>query len=626
MGFMFLWILIKITYEFTFTDKELQLTLQWSRYSGGSGAPMWTFYAMGLDPTSFKPTEAALVQNQWDPPTEFPKMIWPTNYSRLACQVAFTLFTAGLDFAPKAIIDGKNIQEYLQDHLLEALRYFYKRIFTETDLGNRTIIGVESLNEVNHGLVGFQDITKLPQDNSLKKGTTPTPYQAMMLGMGIAQEVDVYEFRSLGPTKVGTQLVDPEGVKAWLPEDYDDSKYGWKRDPGWKLGHCIWAQHGVWDETTHEVLNPEYFKCTPDGQPLDENVFNQLYFTNYWNNFYMGMREVDKKMFLLCQPPVLTIPPDFRHSAFMDSRIIYSPHYYDGLTLINKHWNTWWNVDVLGILRGRYSTPAMGIKIGETAIRNCLRDQLIAIRQEGLENFGNVPCLMSETGMPFDLDNGAAYKTGDYSSQIASWDAIGYALEGSQIHHTLWTYCAHNKHGYGDMWNGEDFSLYSKGGSVSHVPSALRYPPYAEMGSTMGSTDTLNASSSVALKAKSKEMLEWEIEHGNRAEQAIARPFPHAISGSLTSYNFAMKSGVFTLEIIGKSCLQDEDFGTEIFVPEFNFPGTEFDVEISSGGWDFDDGTRMLTWWHAEGEQTLKITSLRVPEMASWWDSFNFFC
>ena len=52
--------------------------------------------------------------------------------------------------------------------------------------------------------------------------------------------------------------------------------------------------------------------------------------------------------------------------------------------------NRYWNVDVLGVLRGRYYSPVFAIKIGETAIRNCFRDQLIAMRDEGIANIGNI--------------------------------------------------------------------------------------------------------------------------------------------------------------------------------------------------------------------------------------------
>ena len=35
----------------------------WSRFTGGSGAPMWTLYAAGFDPERFNNTQAALCQN-----------------------------------------------------------------------------------------------------------------------------------------------------------------------------------------------------------------------------------------------------------------------------------------------------------------------------------------------------------------------------------------------------------------------------------------------------------------------------------------------------------------------------------------------------------------------------------
>jgi hypothetical protein len=85
--------------------------------------------------------------------------------------------------------------------------------------------------------------------------------------------------------------------------------------------------------------------------------------------------------------------------------------------------------------------PAFAIKVGETAIRNCFRDQLSAIGKEGTDYMGNHPCVFTEIGIPYDMDNKYAYKTGDYTSQSLALDANHFALEGCGANgYTLWVY------------------------------------------------------------------------------------------------------------------------------------------------------------------------------------------
>lgn len=103
--------------------------------------------------------------------------------------------------------------------------------------------------------------------------------------------------------------------------------------------------------------------------------------------------------------------------------------------------NRLYNVDVIGVLRGKYWAPAFAVKIGETAIRNCLRDQLKFLREESLNYMGNHPLVFTEIGIPYDMDDKHAYQTGDYSSQISAMDANHFALEGSTSNgFTLWVY------------------------------------------------------------------------------------------------------------------------------------------------------------------------------------------
>lgn len=311
----------------------------WSRFTGGSGAPMWTLYAAGLNPRTFTPNEAALVHNTYPDPANFPKMIWSTNYTRLACQVMFTLFFAGRDFAPKAIIDGKNIQDYLQDHFVAACKHLAQKIHDAGDLENDVVIGWESMNEPNRGLIGWPDLTLIPSEQKLQKGTSPTAWQSMLTGSGRACEIDTWDFGGLGPYRSGTQLVDPKGVSAWLPADYDDSRYDWKRDPGWKLGKCLWAQHGIWDPETDTLLQKEYFAKHPVSKKnIDYEFFTNNYFMEYYRRHRKAIEDIHEGAVMFCQPPVLEIPPSIKGTKDDDPNMVYSPHFYDGVTLMTKKW------------------------------------------------------------------------------------------------------------------------------------------------------------------------------------------------------------------------------------------------------------------------------------------------
>jgi hypothetical protein len=403
---------------------------------------MWSLYACGLNPENFAVTEAALVHNTYPEPENFPKMIWATNYYRLACATIFTLFFAGRHFAPKCIIDGKNIQDYLQDHFVNACAFLAKRIHESGDLEDIVVVGWESLNEPNRGMVGVTDITAIPREQVLQKGTSPTPWQAILTGSGRACEIDTWDVGGLGPYKCGHILVDPHRESVWLPAGYDDSRYGYERGPDWKLGVCIWAQHGVWDPNTDTPLRKDYFQNNPEtGKAIDYEAFTNTYFMDFYRKFRDAIRSHHKTSILFCQPPVLELPPSIKGTTDDDPKMVYAPHYYDGITVMTKKWNRYWNVDIFGVLRGRYLSPVFAIKLGQTAIRNCLRDQLLAIKKEGEDYMGNHPCVLTEFGIPFDMDDKYAYKTGDYSSQSGAMDANHFAVEGSGMAgYTLWGY------------------------------------------------------------------------------------------------------------------------------------------------------------------------------------------
>ncbi|KAK3941306.1 glycoside hydrolase [Diplogelasinospora grovesii] len=616
----------------------------WSRFSGGSGAPMWTLYAAGLNPQSFAATEAAIVHNTYPDAEGFPKMIWSTNYYRLAAATMFALFFAGRDFAPKCIIDGMNIQDYLQGHFIRACAHLAQRIHEAGDIENDVVFGWESLNEPNKGMIGYHDISVIPKEQALKKGTCPTIWQTILTGSGRAVEVDTWDMGGLGPYKVGRSLIDPHGEMAWLPADYDESRYGYKRDPGWKLGQCLWAQHGVWDPSSDTLLKKDYFGKHPTtGEDVDYNYFTNHYFMDFFRKYRDAVRTHHEDAIILLQGPTMEMPPKIIGTPDGDDkRLVYSPHWYDGITLMTKKWNRNWNVDVVGVLRGHYWHPALAIKIGETAIRNCFKDQHAAMRQEGLDNLGNHPCVMTEFGIPYDMDNKYAYKTGDYSSQSAAMDANHYGVENAGLEgYTLWLYMIKNNHERGDQWNGEDLSIFSVDDKLLPVSALPRTPDLNQSTSSLHKTAT-NASNpqkketdddssvtpanlkrtlttpsinSDAPPTSSRRHAELTQNPGYRAAEAYVRPAPITTAGRITHYTFDLKKCEFSMAIQAPK-VAPTDAPTVIFLPGFHYPKDACTVEVSSGKWEIssdEDETALiqrLRWWHGEGEQTIKITGV----------------
>ncbi|KAI6992161.1 glycoside hydrolase family 5 protein [Hortaea werneckii] len=627
----------------------------WSRFTGGSGAPMWTIYACGLDPKEFAVTEASLVQNTWPDPADFPKMVWATNYQRIACQTIFTMFFAGKEFAPKCVIDGKNIQDYLQDHFIAACAHLARRIHEAGDLHGETVIGYESVNEPNNGFVGHPDLANIPKNQNLRKYTCPTGFQAMLTGSGRAVEMDTYAFGTFGPYKGGTQLVDPKGHTAWLdPASWDDTKYGWKRADSWKLGTDIWAQHGVWNPKTDELLKPQYFLQHPQtGETMDTEYFLNNNFLYYYRKYKTAIRTIWPEAIMLMQPQPFEIPPDIKGTPDDDPNMVFASHFYDGITLITKKWNKLWNVDVLGVLRGRYLSPAFALKIGEGAIRRCFRDQLDEIRKEGEEHMGEHPLIFTEIGIPYDMDDAYAYRTGDYSSQAAAIDANFFAVEGSGAAGlTWWLYTVENSHRWGDNWNGEDLSIYCREDRALPPPRAdLTASTYykdedAESDASgqktkknlnpsysMSRTTTASSSSTPTTQQPQSQQQEQPNPPGYRAAQSYIRPHPTYTHGTLLAHSFDLRTCSFSLALTASSPTPQET-PTELFLPEFHFPTGKTSVDISGGKWEvltIDDTERVvesgsgsgdgnddeaapqqiLRWWHGAGEQKLSVKGLR---------------
>jgi hypothetical protein len=557
-----------------------------------------------MNPRNFTATQSTILHNEYPlahqpDPASVPAMTWSTNYGRLAPQTLFTLFFAGRDFAPNCTIDGLNIQDYLQSHYIEAFGQLADRIRDAGDLLDECVIGWDSLNEPSEGLVGYPDLHSLPakQGSTLKKGPTPTPAQSLRLGMGQAQTVENWTFNTFGPKHSGMVTIDPKGLTIWLdPSTERDGvhpRYGWKRGPDWQLGVDIWAQHGVWDVETGYLMRPDYFRYLPSVEfagPEDEVAeveFVADYWAPHWQAWARRIRKAHPEAIHFVAPPVFAQPPQLPADD-LAGRCAYSAHYYDGLTLVTRHWN-WFNADALGLLRGKYRNKLEALRVGESAIRRSLQTQLKMLKEDA-PILGPYPTMIGEIGIPFDMDgrkaygwtNGGRYR-GDYSSQQRALDASLNATDGpNALNYTVWTYCPDNVHPWGDLWNMEDLSLWSlddlrprgeasvyqangdkssamllatprsrSRSMVGFAPTDMfssRYPSQLSLATMTGANDERSSMPDIASSSRWDSAFDF-LTDGARAVKAFSRPYPTATVGVPIDMQFDIAKAEFRMVV-----------------------------------------------------------------------------
>jgi len=396
----------------------------WSRMSGGDGAPGWTFEVVGLDVARFSETGAAIVHAVHGDP--FPRMIWPTNYTKLAAATMFTLFFGGNDFAPQTSVEGGSAQEFLQRHYIDAMKQVALRL---KDLPN--VVGYDVMNEPSAGFIGRADLNS-SAGGLVRLGESPTPFQAMLLGAGLPQEVEIWTMRATGFKLRGTRVVNPDGVRAW----HD--------------GHdCIWRTNGVWtleEDGSPRLVRPNHF-VRVRGRPID---FANDYLRPFANRYAREIRSVHPGAIIFVEGE-----PGLSHLRWMpddEPDVVHAAHWYDGLTLFTKNY-----VPFLGA-----DSSTGKLILGRKRVQHAFAGQLARIKSWSAECMGGIPTLIGEFGIPYDMKGKRSYRTGDFSPQVRAMDASFRAIEANLLSGTLWNYTADNTNERGDMWNDEDLSIFSR--------------------------------------------------------------------------------------------------------------------------------------------------------------------
>jgi hypothetical protein len=498
----------------------------WSRFSGGDGAPLWTFEIAGMDATKFQETGAAFIHNIYGDP--FPKMIWYTNNYKLASSTLFTLFFGGNDFAPKTKVGSIPIQDFLQQHYIDALVQVAREL---KDLPN--VVGFELMNEPSAGYIGIEDITQ-PYHTEVT-GDAPTPWQGILLGEGVTQKIKKYRVGAVSLKDGGETVWNQEKVSVW-----NDGQPG------------IWIQNGVGEKQSDgsiKLKNAAYFS-TVNGQKVD---FNKMYYEPFALKYANAIHAVDNN-WIICVDNALSPYahdlPDLKELKGVDW--INGSHWYDDVTLVKKQY-----LPYLGFYKGK-------IIFGKNKVQKAYEKTLADMIDQTHEHFGNVPSLLGEFGIPYDMNKANAYKTGNFNTQTKALDRSFRVAEKNVLNYTLWNYTADNTNERGDKWNGEDLSIFSI----------------------------------------SQQTNPEDINSGGRALDAAVRPFPKKVTGKLLEYCYNYRKKELLVRFKAEKL---SGYPTEIFLPEYTY-GENFIVYSKDTKLAFDKKENTLLCYPQNiGEQVIII-------------------
>jgi hypothetical protein len=500
----------------------------WSRMTGGDGAPGWLFEKVGLDFTAFDVTEAAIVMQYRYP--DYEPMCWPQNYNRFAAATMFTLFFSGNDFAPHCLVEGQPVQEYMQTHYINAIKQVAERL---KDLPH--VLGYEYLNEPHPGFIGMDDLTvPIRVAGQIMPGLQISPFDGMALASGVSRTVKVAELKRLGVKVTGETTIDPGGNSCWLRDRED-----------------VWQKEGIWEINSNgrpALLHPHYFRSVK-GNPV---AFFADYLKPSINRYAMGIRKIhpDTFIFIAGEP----YHPETMKWGPQDAKpVINASHWYDSITLITKKFSTWYNYD---ITRGKPVLTKRGI-------RKMFNRQL-AMMKEASARMQHVPTLIGEFGIPFDMNSKRAYRTNDFSSQVTALSMSYDALDSLLLHSTLWNYTADNTNQWGDQWNLEDLSIFSRDQKKSD-----------------------------------------DINSGGRAIKGFCRPYARRTAGTPLHMSLDLKKGRFLFMFEADPAVDEP---TEIFVPGVQYP-EGVTVTVTNGQFQKKDD-HILIYADTPGRCTVEISRL----------------
>ncbi|MCL2832564.1 MAG: cellulase family glycosylhydrolase [Treponema sp.] len=433
----------------------------WSRWTGGDGAPAWTLEKIGIDLNRLDAAGAVITfqhgkelpecRDYWKKDGR-PMFFWPVNYFRYAASTMFTLFFGGNVYAPDFTIENENAQTWLQERYIAAFRHCYRRL-----KNCRALAGWGTMNEPFPGYIGCRDLS-VTENSFLPLGPTPSPWESMLAASGEAVEVSSLSPWLKKPIRTGKAILNPKKKKLYR-DGFD----------------CPWKTAGVWTEAggQKKLLNKDHFALY-NGRPVN---FTDDFLKPFLTKFIERMKEADRPaLFFIeglaqanAQGNAQAAHPSW--SAADGENTVNAFHYYEALTVFTKKFIPWLAFD----------QESGKIIIGKKKAAACYSSKLGAAAEWTRTRMNNIPCLLGEFGLPFDLNNRKSFKTGNYRSHEEALSRYYDSIDKNLLHSTIWNYTADNTNEAGDHWNAEDFSIVC-GGEGRAIKGWLRPYPMATAG------------------------------------------------------------------------------------------------------------------------------------------------
>ena len=507
--------ILKISAEYkfyTFIDPHQDV---WSRMTGGDGAPGWTFEKVGLDFTKFDVTDAALVmQYRYDSnnPDAYPHLHWSSNAVRFANGTMWTLFFGGKEFAPSCKIDGMNAQDYFQLHYINAIKQVAIRV-----KDNPYVIGFDTMNEPEQGWIEKKvdgiGVEKLTED----LGYNFTPIDAILTGSGYSRVVGYKEIKRLGVKETKRDELNKRKVSCWFESAED-----------------IWKKEGVWgfDEDGNPIIqNNDYF-VVKQGRKVD---FYQDYLSPFIYKYTKNIREIIPDTIIFFESHPIRIMRGEKLTFNVPKKVVHAGHWYDGVSLGTKR----------SMIKANYDIITNKVVLGKKNVQEMFIQQLSNIKSIAQAIHGGIPTLIGEFGLLYDLNKKEAYQKFRKEPETA-WEkhikllAMYYnALDTNLLHSTQWNYTADNNNEWGDLWNMEDLSIFSRDQQLD--PN--------------------------------------DINSGGRAIEGFCRPHFIHCAGTPLKMEFNYKDKIFYFEFESDTSIKAP---TIIYVPNIQYPNG-YEVMISEG-------------------------------------------